>query len=153
MGAKSAPSTVCVVPADLWPWKGQRRTHMVPPADSLYLREWHPHCFPRCSGSHPLNVRTQTNSNLLPFSKTHQREISEQSVPCYSVNMPNYIGSGFSSSQGCDCDWVHNTVICHSLNFCVSWCVLQVFPDVLHVCELGLCSADAAENSELETPL
>lgn len=52
----------CVVPADLWPRKGQRRTHMVPPADSLYLRERHPHCFSRCSGSHPLHVRTETNS-------------------------------------------------------------------------------------------
>lgn len=29
-------------------------------------------------------------------------------------------------------------------------CILQVFPHVLHVCELGLCSSDAAENSKLE---
>lgn len=32
-------------------------------------------------------------------------------------------------------------------------CVLQVFPDVLHVCELGLCSADTAEDSKLEASL
>lgn len=57
----------CVVPTDLWPREGQRRTHMVSPADSLYLRERHPHCFAWCSGSHPLHVRTDTNSNLLPF--------------------------------------------------------------------------------------
>lgn len=67
----------CVAPADLWPWKGQRRTHVVPPADGLYLREWHPHRFPRCSGSHPLHVSTEINSHLLPFSKNQQREISE----------------------------------------------------------------------------
>lgn len=30
-------------------------------------------------------------------------------------------------------------------------CVLQVFPDVLHVCELGLCPSDAAQNTKLET--
>lgn len=58
----------CIVPADIWPWKGQRRTHMVPAADSLYLRDRHPHCFPGCSGSHPLHVRTEL-SNLLPFLK------------------------------------------------------------------------------------
>lgn len=55
-------SGVNMFPADLWPWKSQWRTHMVPPADSLYLRDRHPHCLPRCSGSHPLHVRTETNS-------------------------------------------------------------------------------------------
>lgn len=32
-------------------------------------------------------------------------------------------------------------------------CVLQVLPDVLHVCEPGLCPSNAAEDSQLETPL
>lgn len=73
-------SCFCVVPTDLWPRKGQWRTHMVPPADSLYLRERHPHRFPGCGGSHPLHVRTEL-SNLLPFLKNQQWEISEQPVP------------------------------------------------------------------------
>lgn len=55
-------SCVCAVPADLRAWEGQRRAHMVPPADGVHLRERYPHRFPRCSGSHPLHVRTQTDS-------------------------------------------------------------------------------------------
>lgn len=35
----------------------------------------------------------------------------------------------------------------------LSLCLLQVLPDVLHVCEPGLRPADAAEDSELETSL
>lgn len=30
---------------------------------------------------------------------------------------------------------------------------MQVFPHVLHVCELGLCCTDPASDPELETPL
>lgn len=30
---------------------------------------------------------------------------------------------------------------------------MQVLPDVLHVCELGLCGADAAEDAQLEAAL
>jgi len=44
--------------ADLRPREGQRRTHVVPAADGLYLRDRHPHRFPGCGGSHPLHVRT-----------------------------------------------------------------------------------------------
>lgn len=43
-------------------------------------------------------------------------------------------------------------VECMSVCVCLSVCVLQVFPDVLHVRELGLRSSDAAEDTELETP-
>lgn len=50
---------ICAVSADLWPRKGQRRAHMVPPADGLHLRERHPHCVAGLSRSHPLHVRPE----------------------------------------------------------------------------------------------
>lgn len=59
----------CVVSTDLWPWEGQRRAHMVSPADSLYLRKRHPHCFAGCGGSHPLHVSSETNSFTAIFQE------------------------------------------------------------------------------------
>ncbi|XP_056294354.1 solute carrier family 12 member 5 isoform X3 [Pseudoliparis swirei] len=46
--------------ADLRPREGQRRTHVVPAADGLYLRDRHPHRFPGCGGSHPLHTLLRT---------------------------------------------------------------------------------------------
>lgn len=61
---------ICAVSADLWPRKGQRRAHMVPPADGLHLRERHPHRLAGLSRSHPLHVRSEASAQLLPFLNT-----------------------------------------------------------------------------------
>lgn len=118
-------------------------------------------------------------SKSLPFLKNQQWEISEQPVPCYSLNDGKcqilwaqdlaHHTKGQTAFLLCNnaykyqwmwqilrrswgCIQAEMTLLSQSLN-CISVCVLQVFPDVLHVCELGLRSADAAENSKLETSL
>lgn len=90
---KTEPTTCdCAVPADLRAWEGQRRAHMVPPADGVYLRERHPHRFPRCGGSHPLHVRTQTDSKSNAASSSQEAAVGRGQISRgrrHPLNGPN----------------------------------------------------------------
>lgn len=44
-------------------------------------------------------------------------------------------------------------LVCASTPGSASCCLVQVFPYVLHVCQPGMCGADAAANTQLAAPL
>ena len=103
---------LCAVSADLWPRKGQRRAHVVPPADGLHMRERHPNCVAGLGRSHPLHVRTEANSDLLPFLYTPSKMAND-----------SYSGlacSGFNTStrgeRPCGCVESEASRLCCSFN-------------------------------------
>lgn len=150
---------------------------MGPAAHSLHLRDRDPDRLPGRGGSHPLHVGSVLSTR--PFTSSGWRVWV--SAPCGGGNTPAALAPGkrgalqglwdpiLASTEG----WfLHGTVslsisgvwaapwpggvetsVSHSAPTQPRYSLLQVLPHVLHVCQPGVCSANAAADAQLAAPL
>lgn len=126
-GAAAASLTPLSSPTPgLWPWQSQRGAHLGSAAHRLHLRDWDPDRIPGRGGSHPVHVGSTFGvvvAGRVPLGGLEPHIAPHGAVPCHT----------------------HGTML--------SCSPLQVLPHVLHVCQPGLCRADAAADAQLAAPI